>query len=311
MKAQIYVALSTFARESAQPLQLLKAGGLPFEINATGKRLTKDQVKTILKDYDGVVAGVEPYDADVLGALPRLRCISRCGVGVDNIDMPQAKARGITVLNTPEAVVRPVVELTLGLVMDLLRKVTFHTELLRQKKWEKMTGLQLAGRKIGIIGLGRIGRQVAQLFKKLDADVYGYDLVPDPAWATKAGVKLLGFYDLLKECDVVTLHISVTPEYPFCMGTEELAHMKKGAMLVNVSRGSLVDEGALVAALRSGHLAGAALDVYSQEPYAGPLCDCPNAILTPHVATLTEESRAAMEAQAVENLIRFFKEHRS
>ncbi len=304
MKTKVYVALSTFAKESAQPLELLKASGLPFEVNPTGKRLTKEEVIAKLQGYDGVVAGLEPYDAQVLSALPQLKCVSRCGVGVDNIDLSVAKARGIAVLNTPQVVVQPVAELTLALIFDLLRKTTAHATAMRRKKWERFTGSQLAGKTIGIIGLGRIGRRVAELLGRLDAKVIGFDVKPDAAWAKTQGVTLKSLDELLVVSDIVSLHVAGH----FCLGTKELARMKKGAIVINTARGALIDEGALVDALRSGHLAGAGLDVYAQEPYTGPLCDLPNVVLTPHVATLTQESRLAMEAEAVENMIRFFKE---
>ncbi len=309
MKTKVYVALSTFAKESAQPLELLKAGGLAFEINPTGKRLTREQVKTVLKNYDGVVASLEPYDADVLNALSRLKCISRCGVGLDNIDLNAARDRKITVLNTPHVVVQPVAELTLALIFDLLRQTTVHTFLMRQRRWERISGRQLAGKTVGIIGLGRIGRRVAELLVRLDVQVVGFDVAPDASWAESLGVKLLDLNKLLSSCDIVTLHLSADIDSPFCLSKNEFALMKPGAFLINTSRGSFVDEEALAEALRSGHLSGAGLDVYRQEPYSGPLCDLPNVILTPHIATLTQESRLAMEVEATENIINFFKSH--
>ena len=307
MKPGIFVALSTFAQQGQQPLDLLKQSGLTFTVNTTGKRLNKEELIAQGKDSEGIVAGLEPYDQEVFSALPRLKCISRCGVGVDNVDLAAAKLKNIAVLNTPDVVIQPVAELTVALIFDLLRRLSAHTALMRRHQWERLTGVQMAGRKIGIVGLGRIGRRVAQILNRLDADVYGYDLNPDPLWAQQNNVAMIGFHDLLSTCDVVTLHLSITPGFPFCLGEEELMRMKKGAILINVARGSLVDETALVTALQSGHLAGAGLDVYSQEPYSGPLCDFPNVVLTPHVATLTQESRLQMEIECVKNIVRFFK----
>lgn len=303
-KPSIFVASSSFGPQAGE---LLKKSGYPYSVNTAGRRLDPKELVEMGQGSAAVIAGLESYDAGVLEHWPQLRCISRCGVGVDNIDLAVAQKRGVKVFTTPDVVVQPVAELTLAMVLDLLRKVTFHTELMRQKKWERRTGAQLAGAKVGIVGLGRIGRQVAVLLRKLDAEVCGYDLVPDQAWAKQNNVRLLAFYDLLKECDIVTLHISVTPEYPFCLGAQEMAHMKQGAMLVNVSRGSLVDEAALADALGKGHLAAAALDVYQTEPYAGPLCGLPNVVLTPHVATFTKEARGHMEMQAVENAVGFLR----
>jgi D-3-phosphoglycerate dehydrogenase / 2-oxoglutarate reductase len=303
---KIYVALSTFSKESPEPLNLLKKSGFEFTVNMSGKRLTKGEVIASLKDYDGVVAGLEPYDQEVIESLPQLKCISRCGVGVDNIDLSAAKSKNITVLNTPQVVIQPVAELTLALIFDLLRRTTEHTIAMRQKKWERLTGNQLAGKTVGVVGLGRIGRKVAQVLRALDAHVIGYDVYPDHEWSKANQVVLVDFYTLLKESDIVTLHLAATTAHPFELSREELAHMKNGAFLINVSRGSLVDEQALVEALKAGHLGGVGLDVYEQEPYAGPLCDMPNVVLTPHIATLTSESRGQMEAEAVDNILRFF-----
>ncbi len=310
MSTRIYVALSSFSIESPEPLKALKQSGFEFVINKTGKRLSKDEVIASLKGFHGVIAGLEPYGVDVLKALPDLKCISRCGVGVDNVDLAAAQAQGIAVLNTPQVVVQPVAELTLAMILDLLRKVTAHTELMRQRTWQKLTGFQLAGRVIGIIGLGRIGKRVAQLLSRLEARVIAYDMYPDTAWAKDNGVELVGIDDLLSRADLVTLHLAPNRDHPFCLGFEEIKKMKKGAMLVNVARGALLDEVALADAMRHGHLGGAALDVFAQEPYTGPLCDLPNVLLTPHVGTLTQESRAAMEFEAVENLLRFFSKGR-
>jgi D-3-phosphoglycerate dehydrogenase / 2-oxoglutarate reductase len=301
---KIFVALSSFAKDGDQPLLALKNSGLEFSVNMTGKRLGKAELISAMKDYDGVVAGLEQYDADVLAALPNLKCISRCGVGIDNVDVAEAKSRGVAVYNTPQVVIQPVAELTLALIFDVMRNITTQALSMRQKKWERLTGSQLAGKTAGIIGLGRIGRRVAELLKRLDVHVLGYDIAPDPVWAEAKGIELRPFHDVLKASDIVTLHVLGGA---FCMGKDEFQKMKKGAVLINTARGSVVDEDALVANLTSGHLGGAALDVYGQEPYTGPLCDLPNVVLTPHIATQTQESRAAMEMEAVENLIGFLK----
>ena len=258
------------------------------------------------RGYNGVIAGLEPYDAQVLEGLSDLKCISRCGVGVDNIDIEKAKERNIAVLNTPEVVVQPVAELTMALMLDLLRRVTAQSLAMRHKKWERLTGNLLFGKKVGVIGLGRIGRRVAELLRSWKIDVFGTDLYPDVQWAKVQGVKLLPLDKVLEDADIISLHLSMTDEHPFCLGDQEIARMKKGAFLINVARGALINEAALVNALSSNHLAGAGLDVFQQEPYTGLLCQMDNVVLTPHIATLTQESRSAMEIEAAQNIINFF-----
>jgi D-3-phosphoglycerate dehydrogenase len=305
MKHKVAIALSTFAAHDQTPLKLLQ--GFDCVSNRSGKRLDRDEVVVLCQGCEAVVAGIEPYDNDVLDRLPQLRCISRCGVGIDNIALDKAKARGIKVFNTPEAVIQPVAELALAMALDLLRKLSFHTALLKNKSWKKATGSMLCGKSVGVLGLGRIGRRVAEIFSRLETKVYGADLCPDKSWAAAHGVTIVTVPDLLKQCDIVTIHLAENKENKFCLGQAELAIMKEGAMLINTARGGFVDEAALYESLKSGRLGGVGLDVFKEEPYSGKLCELDNVVLTPHVATLTVESRARMEREAVENLIKFFE----
>ena len=306
MTKKIFVALSSFGECGEEPLNLLKRSGYFYSLNSLGRRLLQKEIIEMGKDFDGVIAGVEPYDDDVLENLPKLRCISRCGVGVDNISLPKCKEKGIAVRNTPDAVIQPVAELTLGLMLDLLKKISYHNALVKSRHWKKETGNLLAGKNVGILGLGRIGRRVAEIMLKLDAKVYGADLSPDQSWAKQKGVKIVSVGELLKVSDILSIHVSVLTDHPFQLSGKEFSMMRPGAFLVNVSRGKIVVEEALFQALSSGQLGGAALDVFSQEPYAGGLCDLPNVVLTPHIATLTHESRLQMEIEATKNLLDFF-----
>lgn len=303
MRPRILVALSTFAEHDPAPLALLRSRPIEFTLNPYGRRLTRGEIIELGAGCAGVIAGVEPYDEQVLAALPELRCISRCGVGVDNIALVTAAARGILVRNTPDVVIAPVAELTLAMMLDLLKRVTEHTVLLRAGRWEKLTGHMLSGKTVGLIGLGRIGRRVAELLNPFGARVMGCDPNADRSWADRTGVRLVPVDEVLADSDVVSLHLTVATETPFRLDASRLARMKQGAYLVNVARGQLVDDLALADALRAGHLAGAALDVFPDEPYAGPLTKFPQVILSPHVATLTVESRSEMELQATRNLL--------
>ncbi len=303
MKKKIFVALSTFSEHGSAPLELLKSSGFDFSINALGKRLSREEIVALGKDAEGIVAGVEPYDGFVIDHLPRLRCISRCGVGIDNIDAEKASDKRIIIKNTPDAVVQPVVELTIAMAFDLMRRLSRHAGLMRAKRWHKEAGNLLFGKKVGILGLGRIGKRVAEVMLKLGTEVYGTDLRPDRTWADQAGVKIVSSAELLRTSDILTIHLSSIKEKPFRLGTNEIAAMKAGAFLINVSRGSMVDEMALYDALKIGRLAGAALDVFPEEPYVGKLCELDNMVMTPHVATLTKESRVQMEEEAVRNAI--------
>ncbi|MFA4905551.1 MAG: phosphoglycerate dehydrogenase [Candidatus Margulisiibacteriota bacterium] len=306
MSVKILIALQTFAEHDDLPLRLLNNAGVEIRFNDRHHRLVKEEIVELGEECQGIVAGVEPYDKWVLDRLPKLKCLSRCGVGVDNIDLIEAKNRNLSVLNTPNVVIQPVAEMAVAMTFDLLRFLTVNTNNLRSGNWKKVTGGLLAGRKVGIVGLGRIGKRAAEMFKALNAEVMGYDLFPDKAWLNKAAVKLVSLDELLAGSDIVSLHVSLAKDAPFTLGKQQLAKMKNGALLINTSRGQMIDEQALYEALKSGHIGGAGLDVFSQEPYVGKLRELDNLVMTPHVSTLTLESRAQMEREAVENILNYF-----
>ena len=307
MKNKILVSLSTFAEYNDAPVKLLEDSGFPYFVNPLGRRLTREEIVEMGRDVEGVIAGVEPYDDFVLERMLNLRCISRCGVGIDNISIKKAKEKGIKILNTPDVVIQPVAELTVAMMFDLLKKLSYHTALLKSKRWEKSPGSLLAGKKVGVLGLGRIGKKVAEIMLKLDTEVYGTDLFPDLKWANNLGVNIVPFNELIHLSDILTIHVSVDKDQPLRFGEKEIRSIKKGAILINTARGQIIDEMALYSALKEKHLEGAALDVFPEEPYNGKLCELDNIILTPHIATLTIESRVQMELDATSNLIDFFK----
>jgi len=309
MKYKIFVALSTFAQHGDAPLHPLRRSGMDFTINPLGRRLVEQEIIEFGKDCQGVIAGVEPYNDYVLDHMPNLRCISRCGVGVDNIDLHKAKQKGIKICNTPDVVVQPIAELTVAMTFDLLKKLTYHTELMRRGHWKRVSGHLLKGKTVGILGTGRIGKRVAEMMKMLGAQVYGSDLDPDLEWAERIGVQMVTWQELLKVSDIVSIHLSHREDHPFQLGKQEIALMEKGSIVINVSRGQFVDEEALYGALESEMLGGAALDVYSEEPYAGPLCRLKNVVLTPHIGTFTKESRLQMELEATKNLIEYLRQN--
>ncbi|MCE9619636.1 MAG: phosphoglycerate dehydrogenase [Planctomycetes bacterium] len=305
MSDLIFVALSTFAEHDAAPLRLLEASGRPLRIHKSGKRITTAELLRDGADAAVIVAGVEPYDAATLEKLPALKCISRCGVGVDAIDLPAARNRGIAVANTPTIPVQAVAELALAMFLSLSRSLRPQGKLMSERKWQKLTGHLLGGRTVGLIGFGRIGQKVAALCKAFEANVLVHDPMANAAAAKSLGVTLVEKSRLLSESDIVSLHASKSAGHSVIIGAAELKQLRPGSVLVNLARGDMVDEAALVEALKSGHIAGAGLDVFGAEPYAGPLCDFDQVILTPHTATLTYETRSAMETQCVQNAIDF------
>jgi D-3-phosphoglycerate dehydrogenase len=300
----ILIALSSFAERDRAPMDRLEASGFRFRIHKTGKRITTPELLQTGRDASVIVAGVEPYDARTLEALPALRCISRVGVGTDAIDLVAARHRRVTVVNTPDVPTAAVAELAIAMFLALGRKLVPQANLMRERRWERLEAHLLGARTVGVVGLGRIGRRVAQLSRAFDATVLGYDPMVGSAGAPE-GVEMTSLDTLLSRSDIVSLHAARSDTSPLFLDGEAFARMKKGAIVVNLARGNMIDETALHDALTSGHLGGAGLDVYSQEPYAGPLSDLDNVVLTPHSATLPVETRAAMEIEAVENAIAF------
>ena len=306
---KILITTTSFGKDDPSPLDLLKDAGYETVLNPHKRKLTEDELLELLLEIKpvGIIAGVEPITARVLQQAAGLKVVSRCGVGMENVDVKAAEGLGITVINTPDAPTRAVAELTVGLVMDLLRRISSSDRELKKGNWTKHMGRLLHGRKAGIVGLGRIGRRVATMLLALGAQVAGTDIQPDHAWADKAGVLLLDLPELIRQSEILCLHLSAPAGSGYLIGRDELETMPKGAFLVNTSRGEVIDQDALYSALKSGHLAGAALDVFDREPYTGPLTELDNVVLTPHIGSYAREARVEMERQAAKNLIEALK----
>jgi D-3-phosphoglycerate dehydrogenase len=295
---KVLIGPSSFAAQSAAPRETLEAAGCEVIDNPYGRKLTPAELAGLLAGgVEAILAGLETLDRAVLEG-SQLRVISRCGSGMSNVDLKAAEELGIQVYSTPDAPTTAVAELTVGALLSLLRELPAKDRGVREGRWDKRPGSQLAGKTVAVVGLGRIGRRVAALLGAFGTRVLGVD----PFCATAPeGVELVALDEALARADVVALHSSGAARL---LGKDELARMKPGAYLLNAARGELVDEEALLEALESGHLAGAWLDVFGREPYQGPLCGCDRALLTPHVGSYTVEGRIAMEQEAAENLVR-------
>jgi D-3-phosphoglycerate dehydrogenase / 2-oxoglutarate reductase len=306
---KILTSPSSFGQINTEPFDLLKSNGYEIINNPFGRKLTESEVISLASDCIGIVAGVEPLNSTVIDALPNLKCISRVGVGMDSVDISYAESKGIKVLNTPNGPTRAVAELTLGLTLSLLRKIPNAHYDLKNRIWKKQTGNLLFEKKVGVLGLGRIGRMVAEMFRSLGNPVIGYDLYPDLDWAEKNNVEILGLEQLLNQSDILTIHVPGNSDGSAVLNQKELSYLKDGAFLVNVSRGGVINEDALYEMLTNGKLSAAALDVFSNEPYSGKFCDLANVILTPHIGSYAKEGKLKMEVDAVMNLINALKNY--
>jgi D-3-phosphoglycerate dehydrogenase len=259
--------------------------------------LTEDQLLPLVADVDGwVVRSATKVTRRLIAAAPRLRWVGRAGAGLDTIDVAAAKERGIEVMNVPGANSIAVAELVFGLLLALFRKLPEADASLRRGEWlkSKLMGRELRGKTLGIVGVGKIGRAVARRALAFEMRCLGHDPLVAPDSMKAAGVEPATLESLLAQADVVTLHLPVTPETKKMFNAARIASMRKGAVLVNAARGDLVEEAALLEALQSGHLAGAALDVFAVEPTgANPLLALPNVVASPHIGASTREAQEA------------------
>jgi D-3-phosphoglycerate dehydrogenase / 2-oxoglutarate reductase len=305
MPIKILISTSSFSVESSQPLDLLRQEGFEVTLNPYGRKLTKEETVSLLAAMDGVIAGTEVYSADVLEKLNTVKVISRCGAGTDGIDVNVLRMKNITLLNTPDVHIVAVAELTLAGLLSLSRRVAQSHGLLVEGRWEKMMGTNLAGKTAGIVGYGKVGRRVADILHAFGCTI----LVYDPFLAVQPeGVRHVHELNIiLAESDIITLHVPLTDETRYIISGEAFLRMRPHVMVVNTSRGGLIDEKALAEFLQAHPAAGAYLDVFEKEPYDGILRTLPNVVLTPHVGTFTRQTRVNMEMESVRNVINFFK----
>ncbi len=286
-----------------------------FQQEPGWKIVTPDQIKdglaAELADADAlVVRSAVQADAKLLESAPKLRVIGRAGVGVDNIDTDASTRKGIVVMNTPGANAIAVAELTIGLMVALARSIPRATSTMHAGKWEKKTlqGQELRGKTLGIVGLGRIGLEVARRARSFGMDLIGYDPFIAPVIARENGVTLVPIDEIFRRSDYLTLHVGLTPQTEGLINATSLAVMKKGVRIINCARGELIVEQALADALKSGHVGGAALDVFHQEPLKdSPFFGLDNVILSPHIAGSTDEAQEAIGIQLARQVRDYLK----
>ena len=251
-------------------------------------------------------------DDEAMGHAPRLKLISILGTGTDNVDLAAARARGVTVTNTPGVGAPSVAELTLGLIFAVTRAIPLSHARMMVGTWQHVEGPELAGKTLGLLGLGAIGAYVARLGSSLGMRVIAWSYSADPARAERLGVTLVDRDDVFRQADVLSVHLRNTPEVRGLVGERELGLMKPTAYLINTARGALVDQDALAAALRRRRLAGAALDVFTEEPLPqerNPFVGLDNVVLTPHLGAVTAEANARSRAMPVDNIIAYLEGH--
>jgi D-3-phosphoglycerate dehydrogenase / 2-oxoglutarate reductase len=292
---------------SKKAVEILSGAGISVDVK-TGMK--PEELAAVIGEYHGVgIRSASKITAATLANPGKLKIIGRAGVGVDNIDVKTANEKGVLVINTPQGNAAAAAELAIGLMFALARKIPQAAESMRQGVWEKkkFMGAEIAGKTLGVVGLGNIGRQAAERGVGLKMNVIGFD--PFPPKQLPAGVTLVSLDDIIAKSDFITLHIPLTPETKGLFGAATFAKMKKGSYLINCARGGVVDEPAVLEALKSGQLAGAALDVFAKEPpEPSPLFAHENLIASPHLGASTREAQEKVAIELAEVFVGFLKD---
>jgi D-3-phosphoglycerate dehydrogenase len=311
-KPKIFISTFPFCRLDKTPTKLLEEAGLDYTINPLQRKLKPQEVVDLIQNYDGLIAGTEEL-TDLVEATSSLKIISRVGVGLDSVPLNLCKEKGITVAYTPDAVSPAVSELAIGLMIDVFRKVTLADKDLRKGNWTRHYGLRIGTSKIGILGLGRIGKRVLNhLLGFQPKEILIHDKIDFSEYLQSysnqnISIKQVDFETLLKESDCITMHVPKEASTNGMIGEKEINQMKKGSFLINTARGGIINEKDLYNALKEGHLAGAGIDVFEEEPYHGPLTELENIVLTQHMGSCSDDCRADMEREAAEEIVRFFR----
>lgn len=290
-------------------VEIMRKAGLQVDYQP---EIKADELITAVKNYDVlVVRSRTKVTKDVIDANSKMKIIARVGVGLDNIDVQHAQSKGITVVNAEEAAMTAVAELVIGLMLSLARGIARADAAMKDGKWIKseLTGIELKGKYLGIVGLGRMGKRLARIARSFNMNLIGHDVIPpDQQFVREVGLIMTDLNTLLGSSDFVTLHVPLTPQTKHLINEQSLGRMKKNAYLINTSRGAVVDEAALYNALKNGVIAGAALDVFDVEPPTrSELVKLPNVVCTPHIGAQTREAQELAANVIAEKIIQILK----
>jgi D-3-phosphoglycerate dehydrogenase len=304
--AKALITTVPFGDKNRLPLEMLDDAGIQYLINPHNTRLTEEQLADMVTDFDVIIAGTEKITDKVMGRATNLKLISRVGVGLDGVDLMAAKRRGIRVSYTPEAPGPAVAELTLGLMLMLLRSVHVSNAQMHQGKWQRIFGRRLAEITLGVIGVGRIGTRVLRRTRSFGTPrILVNDLVPNYELSREFKLDWVTKEQIYGEADIITLHLPLTRLTKNMIRRDQLMAMKGDAMVINTARGGIINEQDLYEVMKSGHLSGAAIDVFEHEPYKGPLSQIDRCLLTAHMGSMSVDCRTRMEIEATDEAVRF------
>lgn len=306
---KVLVSARSFRKMQGEHWRVLQEAGYEIVTPEQDQPLKEAEMISIIGDVDAALVGNDAVTERVIAAAPRLKVVSKHGVGVDNVDVPAATRAGVIVTNTPGANQVAVAEMAVALIMALTRKLAYHDTLVKSGGWSRIIGTEIAGKTVGLVGLGRIGKEVVLRLEGFQVKFLAYDVYQDKTFAAEHAVRFVTLDELLAGSDIVTLHAVLTADTQSLIGEKELALMKPGAYLVNTARGGLIDEQALYRALSENRLAGAGLDVFADEPPTNsPLLKLGDKVLlAPHLGAQTTETVMRMGRMAAENIVQVLR----
>jgi len=306
VKKKALITTVPFADKNALPIELLEDAGIDYVINPLNKKLTEDELAEMVTDFDVIIAGTEPITVKVMDQAGKLKHISRVGIGLDSVDLLAAEERGIKVSYTPDAPAPAVAELTIGMMLTLLRSVHVSNSEMHAGRWHRFFGRRLSEATIGIIGVGRIGHKVLTHLEGFgNPRIMVNDLTPDLALEAAQKLEWASKEKIYKQADIISLHVPLTHLTKNMVKKEHLLSMKEDAIIINTARGGIINEQDLYDVLQTGHISAAAIDVFDFEPYSGNLREIPRCLLTAHMGSMSVDCRTRMEIEATEEAVRF------
>jgi D-3-phosphoglycerate dehydrogenase / 2-oxoglutarate reductase len=308
---KVLITTVPFGKKNRLPLDLLEKSNIDYVINPLGRKLTENELAEMVPDFDVIIAGTESITDYVIECGKKLKMISRVGIGLDSVDLISARNRGIAVSYTPDAPAPAVSELTIGLMISLLRSVQISNMKIHNGSWNRYFGRRLSECTIGIIGMGRIGSRVLHHLSGFGCkQILLNDIRENYNINESEIIKWVEKENIYNEADIITLHLPLTKDTKNMICREELMTMKKDAIIINTSRGGIINENDLYEVLKNDHLEGAAIDVFDNEPYSGNLQTIDNCLLTAHMGSMSIDCRTRMEIEATEEALRFIKNKR-
>ena len=303
---KVLITTVPFGEKNRKPLDLLESNGIEYVINPLNKKLTEDELMELIPSFDIIIAGTEKISDKVMERAGNLKMISRVGIGLDSVDLLVAEKRNIQVSYTPDAPAPAVSELTIGMMLTLLRSAHVSNSQMHLGKWYRFFGRRLSEVTIGIIGIGRIGKGVLEHLQGFgNPKILVNDISIEDDIIKKFNVEWSSKEKIYKHSDIVTLHLPLTGQTKDMIKKDHLLSMKTDAIIINTSRGGIINESDLYEVMQSGHLSGAAIDVFDNEPYNGDLKDIERCLLTAHMGSMSVDCRAQMEIKATEEVVRF------